>query len=417
MSNFDDEDFDRSPFDPEPDRSSARPRSSLLAEVKSAGRDYGPIPPRRWLLGTNFCRGFLSGLTGQGAVGKSALRLMQFIAVSLGRAELAGERRGKRTKVLLVSFEDDEDELCRRVRAACLHHGIIQSDLDEWLFYWTPRDLRLLDVDQFGHTKPGELGDALREIIQAYGIGLVGIDPFVKSHGAEENDNSAIDKASGLLLQVAYDCGCACDYIHHQRKGITVAGDPESGRGASALVNASRLVKTVTKMTAAEALELGVSANDRKALFRLDDAKLNIAPPADETMWFKLIGVDIGNGDAEYPSGDNVQTVERWYPINIWVEVTPAVGNKILDNIAEGPEPGRRYSAAQQAKRAAWTVVKEVLPRLTQEQAQKVIATWLDNGVLINGEYDDPKERRKQNGVTVGKRPGDTWDFGCGSVV
>jgi AAA domain len=402
---------------PEPDDPSVRTRL-VLAEVKSAGCDYGPIPPRRWLLGTNFCRGFLSGLTGQGAVGKSALRLMQFIAVALGRPELAGERQVKRTKVLLVSLEDDEDELRRRVRAACDGHGIDQSDLDGWLYYWTPRDLRLLDVDQFGRAKPGELGAALREIIEAYGIGLVGIDPFIKSHGAEENDNSAIDKAASLFLQVAYDCGCACDYIHHQRKGITIAGDPDGGRGASALVNASRLVKTATKMTAAEAEALGVGANERKALFRLDDAKLNLAAPSDETMWFRLIGVDIGNGDAEYPNGDNVQTVKRWYPPNIWAHLTPAVGNQILDRIADGPEPGRRYSAAAQStKRAAWGVVTDVLPSLTKEQAQKAIATWLDAGVLINSDYEDPKERRMMQGVVVGKRPGDTWNFECGSLV
>jgi hypothetical protein len=69
----------------------------------------------------------------------------------------------------------------RVIRAACIHHKITESDLDGWLYYWTPRDLRLLEVDQFGKAKPGELGDALRRIIKRLDIGLVGVDPFVKS--------------------------------------------------------------------------------------------------------------------------------------------------------------------------------------------------------------------------------------------
>jgi hypothetical protein len=41
--------------------------------------------------------------------------------------------------------------------------------------------------------------------------------------------------------------------VHHHRKGIAIAGDPDSARGAGSLVNASRLVKTATKMSEQEA--------------------------------------------------------------------------------------------------------------------------------------------------------------------
>ena len=45
-----------------------------------AGDDLGLPPPRGWLLGNQFCRGFLSGLLAPGATGKSAVRLVQFMA-------------------------------------------------------------------------------------------------------------------------------------------------------------------------------------------------------------------------------------------------------------------------------------------------------------------------------------------------
>lgn len=378
--------------------------------VRWVGANDEPIPPRRWLLGTTFCRGYLSGLIGAGGTGKTALRTLQLIALALGRSDLADEKVFHRTKVLLVCLEDDEDEVRRRIRAACLHHGIDERELNGWLFYWTPHDLRLLEVDQHGNAEPGALGDALRHIIKRLGIGLVSVDPFVKSHGAGENDNAAIDKAAGLLLQIAYDCDCACDYVHHSRKGIPLAGDADSARGASALVNASRSVKTAVRMTKEEAAAFGIEDAERQSIIRIDDAKLNIAPPAEATVWFKLVSVNIGNATPEYPGGDNVQTVERWYPPDIWKDFTIATANKILDRIAEGPEPGRRYSGAKQAKRAAWIVVQEFCPKLNDEQAQKVINTWLDTGVLRNEPYDDPKEHREQLGLTVGKRPGDTWE-------
>lgn len=397
------------PFAPSPDDDDEHLEPPGQPEVRWAGSDQGPIPPRQWLLGTNFCRGFLSGLTGAGAAGKTAIRVLQYMALALDRGDLVGEHVFKRTKVLLVCLEDDETELRRRIRAACIHYRINESELNGWLAYWTPRDLHLLDVDQFGNAQPGGLGDALRRIITGLGIGLVGVDPFIKSHGAEENDNSAIDKAASLFLQVAYDCGCACDYVHHNRKGVILAGDPDAARGASALVNASRLVKTATKMSAAEAEKLDVSPSDRQRLVRLDDAKLNIAPPAEQTVWFRLIGVDIGNATTEYPSGDNVQTVERWYPLDIWTVVTPALANRILDQIEQGPAPGRRYSAAAHAKRAAWPTVQEFCPNLTRDQAQKVVATWVETGVLISAAYDDPQDRKSYQGLSVGKRPGDTW--------
>jgi hypothetical protein len=133
----------------------------------------GPIPPRQWLLGTNFCLGFLSGLTGVGGAGKTALRVLQLIALALDRGDLVDEHVFKRTKVLIVCLKDDEAELRRRIRAACLYHNINESELDGWVYYWTPRDLHLIEIDEHRQVKSGKLGDAWRRIIAGLGIGLV----------------------------------------------------------------------------------------------------------------------------------------------------------------------------------------------------------------------------------------------------
>jgi hypothetical protein len=55
----------------------------------------------------------------------------------------------------------------------------------------------------------------------------------------------------------------------------------------------------------------GVGEAERRLLVRMDSAKVNIAPPAAKAAWFKLVGVELGNGTCDNPAGDNVQTSEE----------------------------------------------------------------------------------------------------------
>ena len=102
-----------------------------------AGDDTAPIDPRGWLLGTTACRRFVGSILSEGGTGKTALRIAQGLALATGK-EITGEHVFQRCRVLIVSLEDDKDELRRRVRAAMLHHGISQKDVKGWLFLATP---------------------------------------------------------------------------------------------------------------------------------------------------------------------------------------------------------------------------------------------------------------------------------------
>src|SRR4051794_25893674 len=98
-----------------------------------AGDDDQPIPPRGWLLGNSFCRGFVSSLLGEGGVGKTAMRYAQALSLATGR-RLTGEHVFQRSRVLIVSLEDSRDEQRRRIQAARLHHGIRPDELRGWLY-------------------------------------------------------------------------------------------------------------------------------------------------------------------------------------------------------------------------------------------------------------------------------------------
>jgi len=373
-----------------------------------AGDDTGPIPPRGWLLGNQFCRKAVSALIAPGATGKSALRMLQYLSLATGR-KLTGQHVFQRGRVLLLSFEDDDEELRRRIAAACIHHQIDRSDLKGWLYCDSPKGLKLADITGNKARKVGPLEKALRDAIQRRKPDLVALDPFVKMHGLEENDNSAMDFVCDLLAKLAIDHNIGIDFPHHARKGALGAGESDNGRGASSIRDACRLVYTLTAMSAEEAKTFNISPSGRKAYIRLDSAKVNIAPSAQDAAWFKLVGVQLGNGTDDYPAGDEVQTVVRWFPPDGWTGTTVESLNAVLSEIDAGLPNGQRYSAESAAKsRHAWHVVERHHPGKPENECRDIIQTWLQTGVLSKEEYADPCRREKCFGLRVddAKRPG-----------
>jgi hypothetical protein len=380
-------------------------QTAPLGEWDAGDRVETP-PPRQWLLGNQFCRRFLSGLLAPGATGKTALRTLQYLALATGRP-LTGQYVFKRSRVLLLSMEDDDDELQRRLTAARIHYGIEPSDLKGWLFCATPKGIKLAEVKD-GARQAGQLEAMLRDAIKRRCIDLLALDPFVKLHALEENDNGAMDYVCDLLVKLAIEFNIAVDVPHHTKKGQQTAGDADAGRGASSARDAGRLMYTLTRMNDQEGETFGIPAEERRLYVRLDSSKVNIAPPSGEATWFKLVGVKLDNGTPDYPAGDEVQTVVPWHPPKTWDGVTSAQANAALDEIAAGLRNGQRYSDAAKAdERAAWKAVQMHCPDRTEPQCREIVKTWVKNGVLAVEDYDDPITRKPRRGIRVcpEKRP------------
>lgn len=363
-------------------------------------------PPREWLLGNQFCRRFLSGLLAPGATGKTALRTLQYLSLATGRP-LTGQHVFKRCRVLMLSLEDDDTELRRRLAAARIHYDIAPSELRGWLFCATPKGIKLADIKD-GARVGGPLEAMLRRTIADRRIDLLGLDPFVKLHALEENDNGSMDFVCDLLVKLAIEFNIAVDVPHHTKKGLQTAGDADAGRGASAARDAGRLMYTLTRMTDGEGDTFGILADERKLYVRLDSSKVNIAPPSGEATWFKLIGVHLDNGTADYPNGDDVQTVIPWHPPKTWDNLSSAQLNAALDTIETGLPNGQRYSdAPKAAARSAWQAVQRHCPDRSEAQSRDIVKTWVKNGVLVIEDYDDPVDRKPRKGLRVchAKRP------------
>jgi hypothetical protein len=351
----------------------------------------------------------MSSLLADGAVGKTSLRLAQLLSLALGRS-LTGEHVFQRCRVLVISLDDNRQELERRVLALLLHYGIDRAEIKGWLFLSAPGGTRgkIMTVDRKGNATIGPLAGIIEDAIIRRKVDIVSIDPFVKSHKIEENNNSGIDEIVQVLTDLAIKHNIALDAPHHTSKGTPDPGNANRGRGASSMKDAARLVYTLTPMSADEAKAFDVSEEDRRFFVRMDSGKVNIAP-ARLAKWFKLIGVRLDNGNDLYPNGDEVQVVEPWTPPETWAAMDMPLLNQILDKLDAGLPDGSRYSTAPRAEtRAAWQVVLDLAPSKTEPQARDMIKTWVRNGVLYVEEYDDPVRRSKAKGLYVdtAKRPG-----------
>ncbi len=360
--------------------------------------DPARIEPREWLYSTILVRGFVSALVAPGGVGKTLLALVIALSLAAGRS-LLGDKVYRRVHVWYWNGDDPPAEIDRRIAAIMMHFGLRREDLDGWFFRDSGRKQRLMMVEALEDgseiTYPDR--EAIVAEIQRLGIGLMIIDPFVKAHVLNENSNAHMDRAAGAWAAVAEETGCAIWVVHHTRKGHTT--DADAARGGKALIDACRIAQVLTPMTEEAAEACGIPDREKRYYMRLDDVKVNLAPPGD-ARWFKLLGMPLGNVTDEYPAGDHVGVVVPWQPPLTWDGLPGALCLQILDQISRGRAPGKPYQATKRGLAAGWcgAVVMDLAGK-DEATAKKIIDAWLRNGLLTREEYRE--DGRNRLGVAV----------------
>jgi hypothetical protein len=377
-----------------------------LFAAAAALPEASAIPPRAWLYGTRLIRGFVSVLAAPGGVGKSSLALGQAMALASGKPIL-GERVHRSVPVWVLNLEDPLEEMHRRVAALMRLHQITTQELAGRLFLHSGRDRRITMAAADGHSIVHPDRDGLIGAAKAAGIGLLVVDPFVKSHTLDENANGDMDAAATAWAEVAHATGAAVLLVHHVRKS---AGDGvEAMRGAKALSDAARAACLLTPMSEEEGRALAVPERERWRHVRLDDAKANLAPRAEAAVWYRLETVALGNATEEYPAGDAVGAIVPWKPPSPLRGLSGGDCNKVLDLIAAGDGEGAAFSA-HRTGRAAGRWAGQVLVEhfgFEPDEAARVIAAWLRSGLLVEAEYRHPVQRKSRLGLRVvdAKRP------------
>lgn len=306
-------------FKSAPLSASSRPLTTLGSMI-----DPYAIQRRRWVLGGRYIRGYITVTVAPGGTGKSAYTIAEALSITTGRP-LTGSIVKERGATWLYN-EDPQDELERRIAAACLHHNIPFSELSG-LHITSFRDAPLILAANNGRAIAYN-EQAIQQVInhiKKNNILVWFVDPFIGCHELDENDNMAINKVVQVLHRIAEQTGCCISVIHHTRKRGASGGngDQDTSRGASALVSAARLAHTLNRMTEEEAVDLGLMPEDSKWHLRVDSAKSNLTPPATDTDWFKLV-------DVVLPCGDHVGTIE---PVALTKAVTAHSQSDLIEAI------------------------------------------------------------------------------------
>ena len=364
--------------------------------------DEASIEPRQWVYGNHYLRSFVSVLASAGGVGKTSLQIVEALAIVTGRP-LLGEEVKERTNVWIVNLEDPIEELQRRILAAMKHYGIRADEVRGRLFVNAGRDFSL----KFGtQTRDGVVpNDALVEHllrkIPEKGIGVVFIDPFVGAHNINENDNMAVNAIVAEIRKVADVTRCAIGLVHHIRKGNGEDANIDSVRGAGSLIGAARAARVVNRMSPDEASRVGIDEAEARSIFRVDDGKANLAPPADKALYRKMIGVKIDNGE--------------WIGVCVTFklpDVFDGVGakdaKKAQQIVADAHSNGEPLRESSQASNWVGVPIADMLGLDITEKPGKarvsmIIKTWMRTNVLATERVFDAKKGREVPVVVVGE--------------
>lgn len=381
----------------------------------------GLIPPRQWVYGRVYMRGVYSLLVASGGSGKSALTMVDTLAIATGRELIPGQRvvGGPKT-VWYHNGEDSQDEQLRRLAAAMQHYGITHADLGGRLILTSGHDhpIKLGGMGPNGPELTPGAGEWIVETAHSLGVDVLILDPLGAVHGLPENSNEAMNLLAGGLSRIAIDANIAIGLVHHVSQaaaGNMRASGANAARGATALVDRSRNTRQISRPDEKEAPSMGIKSDERWRYLAISNGKANNARLAD-AHWVKLVSVSLGNGTPDYPAGDEVQTVESWTPPK-GVVGAPSDLARLQDAIRTRPVLPR-YAA--QAPDWVGYILADVLgldagrgSTLAQCSAAQIdararvkamIQTWIASGGLEVETRPDPKG--KQGATIAYVKPG-----------
>ena len=255
-------------------------------------RDDDPIQPR-WII-PGLRAGQVGLLTAPGGTGKSFLLLEIAMSVASGTPLIQGLEPGAPGPVTVLNYEDDDLDIRERGNKILRHWQDLDPAENLYVASMSGKVLSLLDMQ-------GQVNDEHVEWLmdRCEGMRLVVLDPLSHLHGADENSAPAMSRLVQVLKGIALETQCGILISHHTAKSATLNGMgdlQQSARGSSALVDASRLVMTLTRPKQSED-----GSQDNRNL-TLTWAKLNgIAPIEPAKLLRTSHGVLISDPMRMYP--------------------------------------------------------------------------------------------------------------------
>jgi hypothetical protein len=370
------------------------------------------INPRPWIMRGLLLKKQVTAVIAAGGTGKSIFGLVVGLHLCAGRDLGPFKCVGGPKRVAVLSVEEDDEELDRRLAAIRRQYGFTQEDADR-LFIINIRDMPILaQAEKNGSVRGTKAMQELERLLLHEQIEVFLLDPFVEVWAGNENDNSQVKSAAAIFRATARRLNAACLLTHHVKKGAVTPGDVDAARGGSSLAGLVRIAMTMTNMTAEDANAFQLETH--KGMVRLDNAKANYLPGGDKANWFKFHDIELDNGrDETGGHGDHVGVLAPWAPPALFEGIAVEDINKLLNIVELGLENGvERYSTGNRSgDRYVVTLVCQELG-VSDHRAQQMVSAWVKSGLLIERDYMSFKQRKTRKGLYVDdtKRPSDAPD-------
>jgi hypothetical protein len=378
---------------------------TLVAD-RFVARDLNDLEAYDWVYPRLLIARYFTALGAPPGTGKTALTVVLALSIVTGRALLGGEAP-EPAPVWLINLEDPREAILKLVWAACIHYGIEPVALEGRLFINAGRDSKLV-VAKVMDGLPVQMPvvEAVIEQCKLRKFRAVFIDPVVDTHGLNENDNVEMNEYCAVWNRVADATNAAFLLSMHFRKG-GVGGDPDSFRGASAIIGKARTALTLSTMTAEDARKLNVDPDYRRYHLRMDNAKRNLTAPPAKADWLRLESVPI-------TTGDSIQVLRTWIPPSPWEGLSNEGMVRALDELrvgvagdfysanarARGKVKDPDYDRDRDSRWAGDVVLRHADPgKMSEDQAKVILAAWLRTGLLVKDNYYSPTQYKERDRV------------------
>jgi len=360
--------------------------------------DPKTLPRREFAYGSHFIRKYVSVTVSPGGLGKTSSSIAEALAMVSGRA-LLGTKPPKRLRTWIFNAEDPRDEMERRIMAACIHYKLKPADLEGHLFLDSGREQELvvaIEDKKAGVRIQQPIVEAVVEQIERNGIDVMIVDPFVSTHGVNENDNGAIDKVAKLWAQIADYTNCSIDIVHHLRKVADREATVEDARGAVSLIGAARSVRVLNRMSEEQAGEAGIDKADRFGYFYTTYGKSNLTPLSHKAEWRHLVSTPLGNGTGLAQPQDFAPVVTEWQ----WPSAEEVAGDLTEDQRSSilAAVSASDYKKSPKAKNwvgsaVAYAVGLDLEDNAQRKRAASLVTALMREGALVEREERDPVRR------------------------
>jgi len=219
----------------------------------SIKRLVGEPPPRSWLVEGLLETSKPGILASIGGIGKSMLALDLALKVSSGRGTWLNKPIKKPGNVIVLSAEDDTNEVSRRLKALDPEGKRYDTEYDTYVYTVpdTDKPLMLLKDDKTGLGLTPEAHEFIEEISTIKDISLVVIDPIQSFVAAPiTTSQEAAQLYCQFCASIASKFEASVLSLHHMAKSALanqedIMGLRSSIRGSSALVDGMRFALAI----------------------------------------------------------------------------------------------------------------------------------------------------------------------------